>query len=295
VTVAVVVGASSGIGRATAHALAQRGTQLVLAARSEDSLSEVAAECSSTETLIVTVDIADEESVAALVKAAVARFGHVDVVVNTAAVMAYGKFEDVPAHVFRRVVEVDLIGSANVARATLHQFRQQGFGTLILVGSLLGKIAAPYMSSYITSKWGLRGLTRILAIETRDNADINVCTVSPGAVDTPIYTQAASYAGRIGRPPPPIDRPEKVARAILRTIDHPRRKRDRSVGLANGMTELGFAAMPAVYDFLVGPLMRIAGLSRHPIEPNEGNVFEPQPRGDQLTRSGAAYDASSRH
>ena len=293
-TVAVVVGASSGIGRATAHALAQRGTQLVLAARSEDSLAEVAAECSSTETLIVTVDIADEESVAALVKAAVARFGHVDVVVNTAAVMAYGKFEDVPAHVFRRVVEVDLIGSANVARATLHQFRQQGFGTLILVGSLLGKIAAPYMSAYITSKWGLRGLTRILAIETRDNADINVCTVSPGAVDTPIYTQAASYAGRIGRPPPPIDRPEKVARAILRTIDHPRRKRDRSVGLANGITELGFAAMPAVYDFLVGPLMRIAGLSRHPIEPNEGNVFEPQPRGDQLTRSRAAYDASSR-
>ena len=61
------------------------------------------------------------------------------------------------------------------------------------------------------------------------------------------------------------------------------------------MTELGFAAMPAtVYDFLVGPLMRIAGLSRHPIEPNEGNVFEPQPRGDQLTRSRAAYDASSR-
>jgi NAD(P)-dependent dehydrogenase (short-subunit alcohol dehydrogenase family) len=294
VTVAVVVGASSGIGRATAQALAERGTLLVLAARSEESLAEVAVECAATEVVTQPVDIADEGSLDALIKTAVDRFGRVDVVVNSAAVMAYGKFEDVPGHVFRKVVEVDLLGAANVARAALPQFRHQGYGTLVLVGSLLGKIAAPYMSAYITSKWGLRGLARVLAIETRDDADINVCTVSPGAVDTPIYTQAASYAGRIGRPPPPIDKPQKVARAILRTIDHPRRKRDRSVGLANGVTELGFATMPAVYDFLVGPLMRLAGLSRHPIEPHDGNVFQPQPRGDQLIRSRAAYDVSSR-
>ncbi len=120
---AVVVGASSGIGRATAQALARRHTRLVLAARSEESLAEVAAECAAVETLTVTVDVADEASVESLVKTAVARFGRIDVVVNTAAVVAYGKFEDVPADVFRRVIEVNLIGSANVARVALDQFR----------------------------------------------------------------------------------------------------------------------------------------------------------------------------
>lgn len=283
-TVAVIVGASSGIGRATAHALAHRGAQLVLAARSENSLTEVAAECATTDTLTVTVDVADEASVEALIKAAVARFGHVDVVVNTAAVVAYGAFEDVPADVFRRVIEVNLLGSANVARSTLHQFRQQGNGTLVLVGSLLGKIVTPYMSSYVISKWGVRALARVLAIETRNEASINVLTVSPGSIDTPIYTQAANYTGRIGRPPPPIYRPERVAAAILRSIDNPRGRRDRSVGITNGIIELGFVVVPAVYDRLVGPLMRVAGLSRRPVQPHEGNVFEPKSSGDQLRR-----------
>jgi NAD(P)-dependent dehydrogenase (short-subunit alcohol dehydrogenase family) len=288
VTVAVVVGASSGIGRATAHALAKRGTKLVLAARSEESLAEVAAECTKSETLTVAVDVAAEESVDALVKATVARFGQIDVVVNTAAVVAYGTFEDVPADVFRRVIEVNLVGSANVARAALHQFRAQGAGTLVLVGSLLGKVVTPYMSPYVVSKWGVRALVRALAIETRDNTSINVVTVSPGSIDTPMYTQAANYAGRVGRPPPPIYRPQTVAKAILRSIDDPRGTRDRSVGITNGIIELGFAAVPAVYDFLVRPLMRLAGLSRRPIEPHEGNVFEPQPSGDQLRRDASA-------
>jgi NAD(P)-dependent dehydrogenase (short-subunit alcohol dehydrogenase family) len=294
VTVAVVVGATSGIGRATAHALASRRAQLVLAARSEDSLAEVAAECAATETLTVTVDVADEASVESLMKAAVARFGRVDVVVNTAAVVAYGTFEDVPADVFRRVIEVNLIGSANVARTALNQFRRQGTGTLVLGGSLLGKIVTPYMSSYVVSKWGVRALVRALAIETRNDRDINVLTVSPGSIDTPIYTQAANYAGRVGRPPPPIYRPETVAKAILRSIDDPRGERDRSVGITNGIIQLGFGAVPAAYDFLVGPLMRIAGLSRRRIDAHEGNVFEPQPSGDQLLRRGSSSEVLSR-
>ncbi len=149
------------------------------------------------------------------------------------------------------------------------------------------------MSSHVVSKWGVRALARILAIETRDNRNINVVPVSPGSIDTPIYTQAANYAGRIGRPPPPTYRPERVAEAIVRSIDNPRGRRDRSVGVTNGIVELGFAAVPAVYDFLVGPLMRVAGLSRQAVEPHEGNVFEPQPSADQVLRSGSRRNAGS--
>ena len=77
----------------------------------------------------------------------------------------------------------------------------------------------------MTSKWGVHGLARILQIEARQTPGIDVSVVSPGSVNTPAYLQAANYAGWEGRPPPPIDPPEKVARAIVRTLTSPRRDR----------------------------------------------------------------------
>jgi hypothetical protein len=79
----------------------------------------------------------------------------------------------------------------------------------------------------------------------------------------------------VGRPPPPVDRPEKVARAIVDVADRPRRV--VSVGWANPVIRLGFTTMPRVYDALVGPLMRRGGLSREPVAANTGNVFAPVP------------------
>jgi short-subunit dehydrogenase len=190
--------------------------------------------------------------------------------------MAYGRFEDVPADVFDRVVTTDLLGPANVARSALRRFRGQGYGTLILCSSLLARITAPYMSAYSTAKWGVRGLIRVLRQETRDAPDIHVCTLTPGSVDTPIYTSAANYAGFVGRPPPPVDPPQKMAGAILALADKP--KAEKSVGATNRLIEFGFIALPGVYDVLVGPLMRRGGLSRRRVAPRTGNVFTPQSR-----------------
>jgi len=283
--VVVVTGASSGIGRATAMAFAGRGDRLVLAGRSPSSLRTVAEECATygADVRVETVDVNDGQAVHDLGDAAVAAFGRIDVWVHTAAVMAYGRFEDVPAEVFERVVRTDLLGSAAVARAALAHFRAQGAGVLVLGGSVLGMIAAPYMSSYVTSKWGLRGLARALRQETRDADAIHVCLVEPGGVNTPIYRTAANYAGRVGRPPPPVDRPEKVAAAIVKVADHPRRS--VSVGWANPLIRLGFTATPPVYDVLVGPLMRRGGLSREHIGANNGNVFAPLPAQAATTAS----------
>ena len=280
--VVVVTGASSGIGRATAGALAGRRARLVLAARSADSLEAVAAECRAAGAQVVTVvaDVVDESAVQRVLDTAVQRFGRVDGWVHTAAVVAYGRFEDVPAETFRRVVDTGVHGSVHTARVALHQFRRQGHGTLVLTGSLLGEIATPYLSSYVTSKWAVRGLARVLAIEARETADVHVCVVSPGGVDTPVYLQAASYAGVTGRPPPPVDRPEKVARAVLLSLaDH---KPRRSVGVANPVVRTGFTLLPGVFDRLVGPLMRAGGLSRDRVVPHDGNVFVPRPAGDAV-------------
>lgn len=276
-SVVVVTGASSGVGLATALAFADAGAELVLSSRNAAGLRTVETDCRTrgASTVVVVADVTAEEEVAALAAAAVARFGRIDVWVNTAAVVAYGRFEDVPPEVYRRVLDVGIAGATSIARHALRQFRRQGYGKLIFLGSVLGEIATPYLSSYVTTKWALRGFARELAIETRDNPAISVCVVSPGGVDTPVYRQAANYVGRIGRPPPPMDPPEKVARAILRCAHRPRAR--TSVGLANPIIRFGFTFLPGVFDALVTPLMRLGGLSREATAPTSGNVFTPVP------------------
>ena len=278
--VAVIIGASSGIGRSAARALAGHGWDVVLASRSAVALAAVRAECAvhGGQTVVVPTDVTDRSAVDALLDQTAARFGRVDAVVNTAAAVAYGRFEDIPAEIFDQVISIDLLGTANVARAALRQFRAQGGGELVLMGSLLGKIAVPFMSPYVTSKWGVHALTRMIQVEARETPGVHVSLVSPGSVNTPAYSQAANYTSREGRPPPPIDPPEKVARAIVRSLTAARR--ERSVGIANHVVVLGFRLFPAVFDRAVGPLMKMFALSRRPVPDHPGSVFTPQPTGE---------------
>jgi short-subunit dehydrogenase len=279
--VLLVTGASSGIGRAVATRAAVRGDALVLVARDEEELELVADECRSRGAASVRVepaDVGDDRAVSLLVARTVEEHGRLDAVVNSAGVVAYGRLEDVPVEVFDGVMRTNLLGSANVARHVLPVLRSQRGGHLLLVGSVLGDIATPYMTAYSVSKWGIRALGRQLAIENRDLPDVRVSVVSPGGVDTPIYESAANYLGVPGRPPPPVSTPERVARAVLRVLDHPRDR--KQVGLANGLMRSGFTLLPRVYDALVGPLFAIAALDRTAgLAPRPGAVLSPDRHG----------------
>jgi NAD(P)-dependent dehydrogenase (short-subunit alcohol dehydrogenase family) len=277
--VVLVTGASSGIGRATAHQLSRARDSVILLSRSEAALTVAASEClaaGAASADVVVADVGDDDALRRAVADVLELHGRLDVVVHAAGVVAYGRVEDVPADVFERVHRTNLLGSVNVARHVIPVLREQGSGTLVLVGSLLGSIVAPGMSAYVTTKWGVRALARQLQIENRDVPAVSVCHVTPGSVNTPIYRQAANYLGAAGGPPPPVDAPEKVAKAIVRTLERPRAH--VNVGISNTMTVFGFTVLPRLFDALVGPLFALAAMERRQPASGPGNVLSPRPQ-----------------
>ena len=274
----VVVGATSGIGRSVAHRLAAQGARLVLAARSPETLEQVRQECigrGAAAVLVVPTDVGRRKEVDRLFDQARTELGRLDGVVHGAAVLAYGRFHDVPAEVFDQVVTTNLLGTANVARRALQVFEEQGGGSLVVIGSVLGKIAAPYLATYCASKFAVHGLVRILQIEARGVPGTSISLVSPGGVDTPIYDHAGTWTGRHGKPPPPVSSPEAVAAKVVAALDRP--GRDIAAGPVNWVMVTGFRLLPAAYDVLVGPLMRLLGQGAPGVAPGPGNVFEAVP------------------
>jgi short-subunit dehydrogenase len=274
--VTVITGASSGIGRATAHRLSGRGDHLVLMARALEPLQDTATECldaGAASAEVISVDVGDSAAVEAAFRRVHELHGHVDGVVQSAGVAAYGRFEQVPAEVFDGVIRTNVFGAANVARSALPAMRAADHGTIVIVGSVIGTIAVPKMSAYTVSKWALRSLARELSIENRDRKGVHISLVSPGGVDTPIYRLAANYQGNVGRPPPPVYSPERVAGSVVRALERPR---DRiNVGFANPVMTLGFTLLPKVYDALVTPLFTIAASDDEVVAPHAGNIAAP--------------------
>jgi NAD(P)-dependent dehydrogenase (short-subunit alcohol dehydrogenase family) len=276
-TVAVVTGATSGIGRETALALLDAGASVVALARGVDGLSELEDLAGSPDRLVtIPGDISDPTTAPRLVETAVDRFGHLDVWVNNAAVMSFGSFEQTPAEAFRRVVDVNLFGYVNGARAALEQFRRQGYGIVVNVSSILGKLTGPAMTPYVTSKFAIQGFSEVLRIELRRTPDIEICNVLPGGVNTALYRQCANYSGRLIRPLYPLQSSKAVARTVLRTIRHPRR--ERRVGKAGRLQLLAHHVSPSIYERVMAVAFPKALFSRARVPEDSGNVFAPVSR-----------------
>jgi NAD(P)-dependent dehydrogenase (short-subunit alcohol dehydrogenase family) len=286
--VVLVTGASSGIGRATAVRAARRGDRLMLFARGPGALRETAAECERAGAGAVSVfagDVGDDDDVRRCVAQVLAEHGRLDVVVNGAGVVSYGRSEQVPREVVDGVLSTNLTGSLNVMRHVLPVLRRQGDGALLFVGSVIGHVGIPTMTPYVLSKWGVRALVRQLRLENRDVPGVRIGYVAPGGVDTPIYTQAANYTGFAGRPPPPGASAERTAAQLWRRVDHAWLPDQLSV--LNYPVIWGSAVLPWVFDRLIGVVFPLGATDlTRPVPPGPGNVSRSLESGNR-TQGGA--------
>lgn len=201
--VALVTGASAGIGRALAVALAGRGVHLALGARGREALEAVAAECRAlgVKAIAVPMDVAEPADCKAFVERAVRELGGVDLVVNNAGIGMWARFQDVTdLSVYERLMRVNYLGAVHVTHAALpHVMAKKGL--LVAVSSLVGKTGVPTRSGYAASKHAMQGFFDTIRIELAESG-VDVLVVSPGFVATEIRARGFGPDGKpIGESP----------------------------------------------------------------------------------------------
>jgi short-subunit dehydrogenase len=272
----VVAGASSGMGLATALAFSRRGATVLLAARGVEGLEQAAQQCrqaGAALALAVPTDVADAAQVRALADAAVAATGGIDVWVNMAGLGALGPFEDIPAEVQRRLVEVNLIGAMNGAHAALPHMLRRNRGVIINMSSIGGLVPIPFAAAYAASKFGLRGFSDALRDEVLSRSRVQVCCVYPSFVDTPAPLRAANHGGRVLRPVPPVLDPEHVAARLVGLALRPRRA--LRIGAPLRLVPV-FSLAPEAMGRLLARFIRHFGLERGtPARRTEGALLAP--------------------
>ncbi len=220
--VAIVTGASSGIGAASALGLAREGAKLTICAdRNTEGLeaTHLAVEELGAECLALQVDVRDQAAVEACVQATRERFGRVDILINNAGVGQFMLFPTMTDDEYDRVMDINLRGTFYFCRAVLPTMIEQDYGKIVNVTSVLGEVAALGQSIYNASKGAARLLTQGIAVDVAGH-NINVNAVAPGMVITNITRRMFSdpkmerfFAERI--PKRRIGQPEEIAPAIL--------------------------------------------------------------------------------
>jgi NAD(P)-dependent dehydrogenase (short-subunit alcohol dehydrogenase family) len=185
--VALVTGASRGIGRATALALAAAGADVAVSARGSAELDQLAAEirASGRRALALACDVVDPAAVERMAADVAAAFGGVDILVNNAGAAGSHKFVGHPDELWHRMLAVNLTSAYYVTKAIVPHMLGRGAGRVIMVASVAAKSGARYIAAYAAAKHGVLGLTRALAAELV-GADITVNAICPGYVDTPM-------------------------------------------------------------------------------------------------------------
>jgi short-subunit dehydrogenase len=251
--VAVVTGASNGIGEATARTLAGRGAAVVLAARNEEKLEFLAREISAVggRALAVRTDIAEENSVGTMVERTVEEFGYLDVLVNNAGLGLSGRVEDLRSEDLRYLFEVNLAGPLRCIQAALPNMRRGG--RIINVSSVVGKRAIPKVGGYCATKSALNALSDALRVEIAARG-IGVTSVYPGTTRTSFRENSRRTKSEERGWRPKGVTPEKVAEKIADAAE--KGGRDVYITHLDRVFVAGTMLAPSIFDRLLRSLAK---------------------------------------
>jgi NAD(P)-dependent dehydrogenase (short-subunit alcohol dehydrogenase family) len=224
--VVVILGASSGIGRATARAAARRGARVVVGARNLEGLEQAVREIEETgsEGLAVQADTTSRADLEALCARAVERFDRIDTFVASVMVTVYAEIEQLEAEELRRVMEVNFLGRAHAYRAALPHLKESR-GTFVDVNSGLSYRGIPLQAPYCASKAAGRAFFETARVEQeKHRTGVAISLILPGGINTPQFDRGRIKLGFQPQPVPPIYQPEVVAKAILHCAERPQRE-----------------------------------------------------------------------
>jgi NAD(P)-dependent dehydrogenase (short-subunit alcohol dehydrogenase family) len=266
----LITGGSSGIGLATARRLGDSGARLVLLARGAAGLSDAARELEGART--IPADVRDGPALTAAVAEAGELLGGLDAVVASAGAGTYGPFAECAIDDFEQTIRTTLLGMLNTAHAALPHLEATE-GTLVIVGSVAGRLPVPWLSAYAAAKHGVRGFVRSLAAElAAQRRPVRLALVSPGPVDTPFWRRARTPDGRL---PPELRgayRADEVAAEIVRALGGAG-PLERTVGGLFGPAIAVDALAPNLVLRLIGPAARLGWRRRERRPPSDDDVF----------------------
>jgi short-subunit dehydrogenase len=246
---AVVTGASSGVGRAIARALAEQGASVALIARGVDGLVGAARDVHErgAEALVLPLDVADADAVEAAANRVVAEWGRIDIWINNAMVSVFATVVDTTPAEYRRVMEVNYLGYVHGTLAALRAMRARDSGIIVQIGSALAYRSIPLQSAYCASKAAIRGFTDSLRSELiREKTRVRLTMLHLPAVNTPQFEVIRNRLPGHPHPVPPIYQPEVIADAVIHAMLHVRR--ERWFGWSTTRAILGQRLIPGVLD-----------------------------------------------
>jgi len=244
----IVTGASSGIGRATVREFAGRGARVVLASRNREKLEAIAAEIAG-ETLVVSVDVTDRMSVAAMVRRTVEEFGSLDVLVNNAGVGLFAPIAEGNIENARHLFEVNFWGAVRCMQAASSYMVSQRRGHIVNVSSVAGHISPPHMGMYAATKHALAAVSDALRAELASSG-VGVSTIYPGLTETSFMENMLQEVEAPAIPPIARFAPsEAVARRILQAVRW--NLRDVYVSPEDVMAVAADAFVPQISDWVM--------------------------------------------